>query len=252
MAYTSAPGNNAAYGRIKSAASTLFSDNQSLISEIRKSMIMMKEIAVDMERDNESEMVKELEAGVIQLLEASDQCTHLSTAIQSLSGEYQPGPELTDFGKLFEDEIGRLTAGSSSLPQNHPWLRQFREAIWNVHHPGQPMPGEEQEDIVMTSTQCNLLNVTCPLSGKPVIELADPVRSMDCKHIYEKKVIMRYIRSKNSRSQCPVAGCPKMLRPDRVVCDPLLLIEIDEMRSMNKESTRRDVIEDFTELDEED
>lgn len=43
-----------------------------------------------------------------------------------------------------------------------------------------------------------------------------------------------------------------MLRPDRVVCDPLLLIEIDEMRSMNKESTRRDVIEDFTELDEED
>lgn len=87
MAYTSAPGNNAAYGRIKSAASTLFSDNQSLISvriipqflkpsvnirmivnfkffsgcelyqEIRKSMIMMKEIAVDMERDNESEMV---------------------------------------------------------------------------------------------------------------------------------------------------------------------------------------------------
>lgn len=38
------------------------------------------------------------------------------------------------------------------------------------------MPGDEQEDIVMTSTQCNLLNVTCPLSGKPVIELVEPVR----------------------------------------------------------------------------
>lgn len=38
------------------------------------------------------------------------------------------------------------------------------------------MPGEEQEDIVMTSMQCNLLNVTCPLSGKPVTELVDPVR----------------------------------------------------------------------------
>lgn len=38
------------------------------------------------------------------------------------------------------------------------------------------MPGDEQEDIVMTSTQCNLLNVTCPLSGKPVTELAEPVR----------------------------------------------------------------------------
>lgn len=48
--------------------------------------------------------------------------------------------------------------------------------LQNVHHAGQPMPGEEQEEIVMTSTQSNLLNVTCPLSGKPVTELADPVR----------------------------------------------------------------------------
>lgn len=48
--------------------------------------------------------------------------------------------------------------------------------LQNVHHAGQPMPGEEQEDIVMTSTQCNILNVTCPLSGKPVAELAEPVR----------------------------------------------------------------------------
>lgn len=38
------------------------------------------------------------------------------------------------------------------------------------------MPGEEQEDVIMTSTQCNLLNFTCPLSGKPLTELADPVR----------------------------------------------------------------------------
>ena len=38
------------------------------------------------------------------------------------------------------------------------------------------MPGEEQEDIVMTSTQSNILNVTCPLTGKPITELVEPVR----------------------------------------------------------------------------
>jgi E3 SUMO-protein ligase NSE2 len=48
--------------------------------------------------------------------------------------------------------------------------------LQNVHHAGQPMPGEEQEDIVMTSTQMSILNVTCPLTGKPVIELMNPVR----------------------------------------------------------------------------
>ncbi|KAK9269728.1 hypothetical protein L1049_001506 [Liquidambar formosana] len=127
----------------------------------------------------------------------------------------------------------------------------YREAIWNVHHAGQPMPGEEQEDIVMTSTQCNVLNITCPLSGKPLTELADPVRSVECKHIYEKKAILHYIRSKNARAQCPMAGCPKILQVDKVVCDPLLCIEIDEMRSMSKQYIRPEVIEDFTELDEE-
>ncbi|MCI48190.1 E3 SUMO-protein ligase MMS21, partial [Trifolium medium] len=41
---------------------------------------------------------------------------------------------------------------------------------------GQPMPGEEEEDIVMTSTQTNILNFNCPVSGKPITELEEPVR----------------------------------------------------------------------------
>ncbi|KAG6520242.1 hypothetical protein ZIOFF_017280 [Zingiber officinale] len=43
-----------------------------------------------------------------------------------------------------------------------------KNGLKNVHHAGQPMPGEEQEDIVITSTQNNLLNMKCPLIGKPV------------------------------------------------------------------------------------
>ncbi|CAJ1932558.1 unnamed protein product [Sphenostylis stenocarpa] len=78
------------------------------------------------------------------------------------------------------------------------------------------MPGEEQEDIVMTSTQSNILNVTCPLTGKPLTELAEPVRRL----------------SKDNPGR------------DKLVQDPLLLIEIDEMRKMNKETD----VEDYTML----
>lgn len=113
------------------------------------------------------------------------------------------------------------------------------------------MPGEEQEDIVVTSTQCNLLNTKCPLSGKPVTELSDPVRSLDCKHIYDKKVIIQFIRNKKGHAQCPMTGCPKMLLEHRMVCDPLLRIEIDEMHAMSKQTDMPNVIEDFTELNEE-
>ncbi|OVA11217.1 E3 SUMO-protein ligase Nse2 (Mms21) [Macleaya cordata] len=251
MASTSARQGDGGVGRIRTAVSTLYSDNQSLIAEFRKLLSMMKGIAVDLEKENQSQRVKELEDAVVELLASSDDCTHFSSALQSVGDSYQPGEGVTDFKKLLEEEFTKLKASAPLVPQNHPFLRQFKEAIWNVHHAGEPMPGDEQEDIIMTSTQSNILNIICPLSGKPVIELADPVRSMDCKHIYEKKVVMHYIRTKNSSPQCPVAGCPKILQAGRVVCDPLLLIEIDEMRSINNQTVRPSVVEDFTELDEE-
>ncbi|XAR56512.1 hypothetical protein NMG60_11037035 [Bertholletia excelsa] len=251
MASTSAHRHTGTAGKMKSVGTTISSDSQSFIVEIRRAMAVMKEVAVDLERHNQSQMVKELEDALLQLAAASEDSTHFCTAIQSVgnSYKYEPGKEPTDFKTLIEDAISKSKATSPSNLQNHPLLRQFREAIWSVHHAGQPVPGEEQEDLVMTSTECNLLNIICPLTGKPITEVADPVRSMDCKHIYEKKAIMQQIKSK--RTKCPVAGCPKILVAERVVCDPLLLIEIEEMRSLNKESTRTQLIEDFTALDEE-
>ncbi|CAD5179532.1 unnamed protein product [Musa acuminata subsp. malaccensis] len=235
--------------RISATAATLSSDNQHVIAEIRKALSMMRSIAVDLEKQEQSDKVKELEAAVLELLDTYDDCTHFSEAIQTIGSNYQPSEQLTDFNKLLEDEIAKSKAVSPSVPQNNPFYRQFKEAIWNVHHAGQPMPGEEQEDIIMTSTQNNLLNITCPLTGKPLTELQDPVRCMDCKHIYEKDPIMHYMRTKKPHPQCPVAGCPRILQLGRVVCDALLPIEIDEMRSV-KGVADATAVEDFTEVDD--
>lgn len=233
-------------GRIKTAASTLSSDYQHLITDMRRAMALMKGIGVELEKDNLSDMVKELEDAVVELAGLSGLSVHFSSAVQAFANRYQPGEELTDFHKVFENEISQFKASRTSDPKNDPFVRQFKEAVWNVHHEGQPMPGEEQEDIIMTSTQSSILNVTCPLTGKPVIELEEPVRSMECKHIYDKKAIIKYIRSKQHRAQCPISGCPKILQADKVVNDPLLLIEIEELRKMNKETD----VEDITMLDE--
>ncbi|KAI7750393.1 hypothetical protein M8C21_013410, partial [Ambrosia artemisiifolia] len=202
--------------------------------DIRKAMTTMKEIGV-----------KELETEFMELLKAYEECANLSTAIDSVGNMYRPTEQLTDFKKLIDNEMAKTTRRSSA-PQVAQLLRQFKEAIWNVHNSGLPMPGEEQEDIIVTSTQSILLNNTCPLSGKPVTELSEPVRSMDCNHIYEKSVIMQYIRSKHGKPKCPVAACPKIITAERVVCDPLLHVEIEESRAMNKRTSNPDIIEDFT------
>ncbi|EOA31211.1 hypothetical protein CARUB_v10014377mg, partial [Capsella rubella] len=233
-------------GRIRNASLVLVSDNNSTLADIRKAVTMMKNIAVQLEKENQTDKVKDLENSVAELLNLYSDCNHRSSAIQSVANGYQPREQLTDFQKLLDDEFTKLKAAPSSMPQNDHLMRQFREAVWNVHHAGEPMPGDDEEDIVMTSTQCPLLNMTCPLSGKPVTELTEPVRSMDCRHVYEKAVILHYIVN-NPNANCPVAGCRGKLQNNKVICDAMLTVEIEEMRSLNKQSNRAEVIEDFTE-----
>lgn len=48
-----------------------------------------------------------------------------------------------------------------------------------------------------------------------------------------------------------LSGCPRKLQVSKVVCDPLLVVDIDEMRRTSKETARTDMIEDFTAVDEE-
>ncbi|KAG4978167.1 hypothetical protein AAZX31_13G255700 [Glycine max] len=237
-------GSGSAASRLRNAASTFCSDSQPLLADIRKTVLMMKDIAVQLEKDNLPDKAKELEDAVIELVGLSELSVQFSSAVQAFANAYQPKEEFTNFNTLFEDELSRFKANQSSDVPKNPVVRQFKEAVWNVHHAGQPMPGEEQEDIVMTSIQSNILNITCPLSGKPVTELAEPVRSMECRHIYEKKVIMQYLKSK--QHQCPISGCPKILQADKLVQDPLLMIEIEEMRKMNRETD----VEDYTMLNE--
>ncbi|OEL30687.1 E3 SUMO-protein ligase MMS21 [Dichanthelium oligosanthes] len=195
--------------------------------------------------------VQKLEEMVLEMVASYEDCAALTQAIKAVPGVYQPSDQPTDFKALIEAEVNKIKEASSAAGQNHSLFRQFRESVWNVHHAGQPMPGEEQEDIVMTSTQMSILNVTCPLTGKPVIELENPVRCVDCRHIYEKVPVMQYIRSKKP-PQCPIAGCPRVLQIGKVVCDPLLLIEIEELRSSEPGAANATNIEDFTDLLDED
>ncbi|XP_062180412.1 E3 SUMO-protein ligase MMS21 [Phragmites australis] len=237
--------------KLSRAADVFSSDAQTLVVEMRKALGTMKSLAVDYERDGKSGQVQKLEEMVLDMVASYEDCVALTEAVRAVPESYQPSDQPTDFKRLIETEVNKIKEGSSAAGQDHPLVRQFRESVWNVHHAGQPMPGEEQEDIVMTSTQMSILNITCPLTGKPVIELPNPVRCVDCRHIYEKDPIMHYIRNKKP-PKCPIAGCPRVLQIGKVVCDPLLRVEIEELRSSEPSAANATNIEDFTDLPDDD
>eukprot|EP00252_Welwitschia_mirabilis_P010640 TRINITY_DN24033_c0_g1_i1.p1 TRINITY_DN24033_c0_g1~~TRINITY_DN24033_c0_g1_i1.p1 ORF type:complete len:245 (+),score=60.74 TRINITY_DN24033_c0_g1_i1:239-973(+) len=238
--------------RIISTVSNLEASNNSLLPDIRNTLVTLKIIAESLERENRSDLVKQLDAATLELIPASDDITRLNSALHTIANDYNSSEKLTDFKKLIEDHISNLKADSDSTPESHVIYKQFQEAVWRVHHAGQPMPGEEQEEVILTSTQGNLVNMTCPLTGKPITELDDPVRSIECKHIYEKEAVLQHLKKNGKKKECKCAsaGCPKLLTANKLVCDNLLKLEIEELRMRGSCSLQAEMVANCTEIEE--
>ncbi|CAA7410175.1 unnamed protein product [Spirodela intermedia] len=77
---------------MESTVTALCADYQSSLyedgTEIRKTLGVMKNIAVDLERDKMSV------EGVLELLNASDDCAHFSSAVKSTGDAYVPGTQV--------------------------------------------------------------------------------------------------------------------------------------------------------------
>ncbi|RZC90992.1 hypothetical protein C5167_028823 [Papaver somniferum] len=100
-------------GGIETATSYFYNDNQKLGKFRQWEKGRFGE-------ENLYQMVKEPEEAVLKLLTPFLICTHFSSAVQTL----------TDFKKLFDEEVRNMGATNPLVLQNHPSLHQFREAIW--------------------------------------------------------------------------------------------------------------------------
>ncbi|MQL98861.1 hypothetical protein Taro_031578, partial [Colocasia esculenta] len=130
MASSSAPRPVVGSSRMVTTAATISSDYHSLIAEIRKTVGMIKSVAVNLERDKKFDEVKELDDAVLEIIKAFDECSYFSSAIQSVAGGYQLGEQPTNFGKLLDDEVNKLKVESPSDPQAISFYRQFKEVVW--------------------------------------------------------------------------------------------------------------------------
>ncbi|KAF6997571.1 hypothetical protein CFC21_013779 [Triticum aestivum] len=235
--------------KLANAADATSAEAQTLVLDMRKALTSMKSLAVEYERAGKPDKVKQLEDAVQELVASYEDCAYLAEAVKKVPGAYQPSDQATDFRKLIDAEVDKVKGTSRSSGHKDQLIRQFKEAVWDVHHAGQPMPGDEQEELVMTSTQNSILNMHCPLTLKPIIELENPVRCMDCRHIYDKDPIMSHIR-RSKAPNCPVAGCPAVLQVARIFCDTFLRMEIEELRSSRPSAPNATEVEDISDQGE--
>ncbi|KAK9829294.1 hypothetical protein WJX72_004993 [[Myrmecia] bisecta] len=90
-------------------------------------------------------------------------------------------------------------------PEDTVEFKNFESAVRAVH--GQEEAGaEEDEDVVIAPTEFDVArNRSCPITGKPVMELTEPVEDQ-LGFVYERKEIEEYIRRKRGSCACPMAA----------------------------------------------
>eukprot|EP00850_Spirogloea_muscicola_P004304 SM000018S03669 [mRNA] locus=s18:746211:747938:+ [translate_table: standard] len=221
--------------------------------EVEESTLLLRHVAEALEAERKAPKVEELEQATLELIAKFTELKHHAAALQRLSETYQYKSDVrTDFSAALREEVRRQASATAEVPKDHPYFRGFKSAVWNVHNAGRPMPGQEDEDIVMTNAGGGLLNLKCPLTGRHVAELEDPVR----RHIYDKAAVLehvRVLRRQHKQLACPVAGCSNGmgLTPESLKCSTALLLELQELQAQpQRQGTHPDSVP--LDLDDED
>ncbi|GAB5357837.1 hypothetical protein AAMO2058_000408900 [Amorphochlora amoebiformis] len=213
---------------------------------------VLEKIAVHMERhpdwDNpraksKLEKLRDIYVGMCEV--ENQMKMHASTVEGVRDWALQTEPDLnTKWAQVIEakkEELKRATLEDQkrSIEEN---LREYDRTVWNVNHRGQPMPGDDDEELVVAEVK---LSIKCPVSG----ELLDkPVRNKECKHVYSYESILQLI-GKKTRVNCPCSGCNKMVNKNSLIRDQRAERAVKEyikQTEKRKKQSQTDI--DFTQM----
>jgi len=127
------------------------------------------------------------------------------------AGAYRVPASPAEFHGYRDSLPGRVAAraaGPAARAAQAPEMQRFEREVWNVRHEGEPMPGEEEEDVYVAGA-VGLKNQKCPVSMQSVLGLEDPVAAA-CGHIYDRQSVVAYLGSVGAgrgQAKCALAGC---------------------------------------------
>eukprot|EP00854_Cymbomonas_tetramitiformis_P012646 gene12646-14950_t len=122
----------------------LESQTKQALEEMKISHDQFSAVAIALEGENDAAKVQELRKALQSVLTHESELNCHIEALSAFRNRYSCTTEKTDFK--------------------------------NVHHQGQAMEGEEDEELLVDPTQGHVFkNPKCPLSGRDIEELDDPV-----------------------------------------------------------------------------
>jgi len=171
-------------------------------------------------------------------LEAMKQTLHW----MGLEGGYEGRRnEKTDFRKMMDAKVKECRRKKPMHPSKHESVLDIKQAVWEIHHPNEPFPGTADatnEEVVMAMTQSEKIarNKTCPISGRSIFEVADPVKDKQG-YVYEKEYIIQMFQRGMNAIECPVAGTTHQIH--KADLKPAKELLRERKRRMHTQRTRK-------------
>ncbi|CAO3633134.1 unnamed protein product [Cunninghamella blakesleeana] len=154
------------------------------------------------------------------------ECIHLEHAIETqknlflklrseVISEGQVGEGFPKYKEYWDTEMATYNDLSDKQKYyDHEKYKEFKQVIWSVKHPDEPMPmdddnDDDNDDIVIAATKKSF---KCPIT---TTWLEEPVTNKICGHTFSKAAILSLIRrARGNRVECPIPGCHTELREE--------------------------------------
>eukprot|EP01104_Vermistella_antarctica_P021254 TRINITY_DN9479_c0_g1_i1.p1 TRINITY_DN9479_c0_g1~~TRINITY_DN9479_c0_g1_i1.p1 ORF type:complete len:271 (-),score=68.77 TRINITY_DN9479_c0_g1_i1:83-895(-) len=130
--------------------------------------------------------------------------------------------------EAYEKKRDQLCGDTDAMLAKSTEYTEYRKSVWTVHHSGEPLPEEEDDDIAMAVQERSL---KCPLTNATFV---DPVKSKVCGHTFSKHAIEATIRASRG-SSCPIAGCNRPIHLRDLVTDEDTIRDLK--RHLRREAT---------------
>jgi len=201
---------------------------RTITQEVFSCMGISIDIAQALQEQGDAAQVSELEDTIKEYINLEAKIKSHTTALAGLKNHINANN--VKLGEAYK----KLRTADKEPPdfKSHTKYKEFRQKIWAVDHPNQPLPDEQDEDIVLMNTQGNDNQFICPLTRS---ELDSPLKNNSCGHVYSKDAILDYMkRSKGKRGgkyPCPVAGCSAEVTQNSLERD----LELERQLRRNKQ-----------------
>ncbi|TCD70538.1 hypothetical protein EIP91_002884 [Steccherinum ochraceum] len=179
-------------------------------------------VAEFVEGNNGEKAVQSIDEHMRQLLDLEDEFRRHEAVVKDMVQTLARDDQIPNVIDHYEENVKQRGAEYKMKTSRQKYAkkeeyRKFRQAIFEVQHPGEAMPpvselvpkenGDDSDDDDDVEVGGVKQDYKCPLT---LTILVKPLTSTVCNHSFSENAIMDYLGQKSS-VECPASGCKKML-----------------------------------------